>query len=71
MVDIERINAEIVALENLSADEYLAEKIAELRAEFEANKQAKIDELKKALEIFDKYQIVEEVAEEQTEYVEE
>lgn len=64
MVDIEKIKAEIVALENLSADDYLAEKIAELKAEFEANREAKIKELKSALEIFDKYQIVEEVTEE-------
>ena len=75
MVDIERIKAEIVALENLSADDYLAEQIAQLKAEFEANREAKINELKKALEIFDKYQIVEEVteevAEENQEYTEE
>lgn len=64
MVDIEKIKAEIVALENLSADDYLAEQIAQLKADFEASRQAKINELKSALEIFDKYQIVEEVAEE-------
>lgn len=64
MVDIEKINAEIERLKTLNADEYLAEAIAKLKADFEESRAEKIAELEKALEIFAQYQVVEEQVEE-------
>lgn len=60
MVDIEKIKAEIERLQTLTADEFLAEEFDKMREEFEANKESKINDLNKALEIFDAYQVVEE-----------
>lgn len=60
MVDIEKIKAEIERLQTLTADEFLAEEFEKMRAEFEANKENKINDLQKALEIFEQYQVVEE-----------
>lgn len=65
MVDIERIKAEIERLKTLNADEYLADKFAQLKAEFEQTRAEKVAELEKALEIFAEYQLVEEVAEDE------
>jgi len=72
MVDIEKIKAEIERLQTLTADEFLAEEFDKMREEFEANKESKINDLNKALEIFDAYQVVEEqpVEEEDEEVVE-
>lgn len=62
MVDVEKIKAEIEALKGLSAEEYCAEAVAKIYADFEASRNAKIHDLTVALEIFDKFQIVEEPA---------
>lgn len=64
MVDTERIKAEIEKLRSLTAEEYCAEDVAKLYADFEESRARKIAEYEKALEIFAEYQIVEEVAEE-------
>lgn len=63
MVDIEKIKAEIEALKNLDAVEYCKEQVEKLYADFEASREQKIAEFEKALEIFDAFQIVEEVQE--------
>ena len=60
MVDIERIKAEIEALKNLKAEEYCKEQVEKLYADFEANRANQIDAFEKSLEIFEKYQIIEE-----------
>lgn len=70
MVDIEKIKSDIEALRELSAEEYCKEEVAKVYADFEASREKKIADLETALEIYDKYQIVEdevEVAEEATE----
>lgn len=64
-VNIESIKAEIERLKTLNADEYLADKFAELKAEFEAKREKNIAELENALVVCEKYQVVEE--EEETE----
>ena len=63
-VDVERIKAEIEALKGLSAEEYCAEAVAKIYADFEASREAKIRDLTVALEIFDKFKIIEEPVEE-------
>lgn len=60
MVDLEKIKIEIEALKNLNAEEYCKEAVAKIYADFEATREAEIAKLENALEIFDKYQIVEE-----------
>lgn len=60
MVDLEKIKIEIEALKNLDAEEYCKEAVAKIYADFEATREAEIAKLENALEIFDKYQIVEE-----------
>lgn len=62
-VNIESIKAEIERLKSLSADEYLADKFAELKAEFEAKREKNIAELENALVVCEKYQVVEEAEE--------
>ena len=60
IVDVEKINAEIEALKQLTAAEYCAPAVEKLYADFEASRMAKIDELVRALEICEQYQYVEE-----------
>lgn len=60
MVDLEKIKIEIEALKNLNAEEYCKDAVAKIYADFEATREAEIAKLENALEIFDKYQIVEE-----------
>lgn len=67
IVDIEKIKAEIERLKALNADEYLADKFAELRAEFEAKRADDIATLEKFVAICGEYEVVEEVAEAQPE----
>lgn len=63
MVDIEKIKADIEALKVLNAEEYCKDAVAKIYADFEATREQKIAELEKSLEIFEKYQVVEEVVE--------
>lgn len=60
MVDVEKIKADIEALKVLKAEEYCAEDVAKIYADFEASRENKIKELETSLEIFEKYQVVEE-----------
>lgn len=60
MVDVERIKSDIEELKNLSAEEYCREEVAKVYADFEASRERKIAELETSLEIFEKYQVVEE-----------
>lgn len=60
MVDIEKIKEEIEALKVLNAQEYCAEQVAKIYADFEASRDAKIYEFERALEIFEQYQVIEE-----------
>lgn len=69
MVDLEKIKAEIQALRELNADEYLADEIAKLKADFEASREQKIHEFERALEIYEQYQVVEEQEDEVVENV--
>lgn len=66
-INIEQVKAEIERLRTLNADEYLADKIAELKAEFEAKREQNIADLERFLELCDEYEVVEEVAEEEGE----
>lgn len=59
MVDIERIKADVERLKTLNAEEYCADQVAKIYAEFEESRDKKIAELEKSLEIFDMYQISE------------
>lgn len=61
MVDIQKIKEEIEALKVLNAQEYCAEEVAKIYADFEASREAKIHEFERALEIFEQYQIIEEL----------
>lgn len=71
MVDLEKIKIEIEALKNLKAEEYCKDAVAKVYADFEANREIEIAKLENALEIFDKYQIVEEQEQEPQEVVDE
>jgi len=59
VVDVERIKSDIEELKNLSAEEYCKEEVARVYADFEASREKKIAELETSLQIFEKYQIVE------------
>lgn len=59
MVDIEKIKSDIEQLRNLSAVEYCKEDVEKIYADFEASREKKIAELETSLQIFEKYQIVE------------
>lgn len=71
MVDFEKIKIEIEALKNLNAEEYCKEAVAKIYADFEANREIEIAKLENALEVFDKYQIVEDEEQEPQEVVDE
>lgn len=64
MVDIEKIEQDILQLELLTAEEYCRPQVEMLYAEFEENRANQIKDLKTSLEIFRKYQVVEEPTEE-------
>lgn len=63
MVDIERIKSDIADLEILTAEEYCRPQVEMIYAEFEDNRARKISELRTSLEVFERYQVVEEVEE--------
>ena len=60
MVDLEKIKLDIEALKNLTAEEYCKEEVAKIYADFEASRASKVHDLETSLEIFAKYQVVEE-----------
>ena len=60
MVDLEKIKADIEALRSLNAEEYCKEEVAKIYADFEESRERKINELATALEIYEKYKIIEE-----------
>ena len=60
VVDVEKIKAEIEALNTLNAEEFCAEAVAKLYADFEASRETKIADLEKVLDIMAKYEVVEE-----------
>ena len=62
-INVEQVKAEIERLRTLNADEYLADKIAELKAEFEAKREQNIADLERFLELCDEYEVVEEAEE--------
>lgn len=59
MVDIERIKVDIERLKTLNAEEYCADQVAKIYAEFEESRNKKISELERSLEIFNEYQVSE------------
>ncbi len=63
MVDIEKIKLEIEKLKGLTAEEYCADAVAKIYADFEASREEKVKELETALDIFEQYQIKEEPVE--------
>ena len=64
MVDIEKIKSDIANLEILSAEEYCRPQVEMIYAEFEDSRARQIAELRTSLDIFERYQVVEEVNEE-------
>ena len=60
MVDLEKIKLDIEALKNLTAEEYCKDEVAKIYADFEASRASKVHDLETSLEIFAKYQVVEE-----------
>lgn len=63
MVDIEKIKKEIEDLKNLNAQEYCAEAVAKVYADFEATRESEIAKLESALTVFENYQIIEQTEE--------
>lgn len=63
MVDIEKIKLEIEKLKALTAEEYCADTVAKIYADFEASREEKVKELETALTIFAQYEIKEEPVE--------
>lgn len=63
MVDLEKIRLDIEALKNLTAEEYCKEDVAKIYADFEASRASKVHDLETSLEIFAKYQVVEQTEE--------
>ena len=63
MVDIEKIKKEIEDLKNLNAQEYCAEAVAKIYADFEATRESEIAKLESALSVFESYQIVDNAEE--------
>jgi hypothetical protein len=59
MVDIEKIKSDIADLEILTAEEYCRPQVELIYAEFEESRARQISELRTSLEVFEKYQVVE------------
>lgn len=60
MVDIEKIKSDITDLELLTAEEYCRPQVEAIYAEFEDSRARQISELKTSLEVFERYQVIEE-----------
>ena len=58
-IETELINGTIDALKELTAEEYCKDEVARIYADFEASKEKKIADLEIALEVYEKYQVVE------------
>lgn len=69
MVDIEKIKLEIEKLKALTAEEYCADAVAKIYADFEASREEKVKELETALVIFEQYKVKEEPVAEPVEAV--
>lgn len=59
MVDIAKIEMDIANLEMLTAEEYCRPQVEMLYAEFEDSRARQISELRTSLEVFKRYQVVE------------
>ena len=60
LVDIEKIEQDILQLELLTAEEYCRPQVEMLYAEFEESRANQIRDLKTSLDVFRKYQVVED-----------
>lgn len=69
VVDIDKIYAEIEALKTLNAEEFCADAVAKLYADFEASREDKIADLEKVLEIVAKFEVRDEATAETEEFV--
>lgn len=63
MVDIEKIKEQIETLKGLSAEEYCAEAVAKIYADFEHSRVEEIAKLETALSVFESYQVVDNAEE--------
>ena len=63
MVDIDKIKSDIADLEILTAEEYCRPQVEAIYAEFEDSRARQIAELRTSLEVFERYQVVEDTEE--------
>ena len=63
VVDIEKIKSDIADLEILTAEEYCRPQVEIIYKEFEESRARQVSELKTSLEVFERYQMIEEVEE--------
>ena len=63
VVDIEKIKSDIADLEILTAEEYCRPQVEIIYMEFEESRARQVSELKTSLEVFERYQMIEEVEE--------
>lgn len=62
VVDVDKIYAEIEALKTLNAEEFCADEVAKLYADFEASRDTKIADLEKVLELIAKFEVIEDAS---------
>lgn len=62
VVDVDKIYAEIEALKTLNAEEFCADEVAKLYADFEASRDTKIADLEKVLDIIAKFEVIEDTS---------
>lgn len=60
VIDVEKIKAEVEALKTLNAEEFCADAVAKLYADFEASRENKIADFEKVLDIMSRFEVVEE-----------
>lgn len=63
VVDIEKIKSDIADLEILTAEEYCRPQVELIYKEFEESRARQVSELKTSLEVFERYQMIEETEE--------